>query len=54
MNPHLSQHDSLNMSMIDATPPCPIMIYDIKNDKLLIVNQLCLLEAESEICLCRS
>jgi hypothetical protein len=24
MNPHLSRHDSLITSMIDATPPCPI------------------------------
>ena len=30
--------------MIDATPPCPIMIYEIKIDNLFIVNQLCLLE----------
>ena len=44
MNPHLSRHDSLNTSMIDATPPCPIMIYEIKIDNLFIVNQLCLLE----------
>jgi len=44
MNPHLSRHDSLNTSMIDATPPCPIMIYEIKIDNLFVVNQLCLLE----------
>ena len=31
--------------MIDATPPCPIMIYEIKKkDNLFVVNQLCLLE----------
>ena len=54
MNPHLSRHDSLNTSMIDATPPCPIMIYEIKIDNLFVVNQLCLLEAGSEIRLYRN
>ena len=44
MNPHLSWHDSLNSSMIDATPPYPIMIYEIKIDNLFVVNQLFLLE----------
>ena len=35
--------------MIDVTSSCPIMIYEIKIVKLLVVNQLCLVEAESEI-----
>ena len=49
MNPHLSQHDSLNMSMIDATPPCPIMIYYAKNAGLHVADLFCLLKAEFEI-----
>ena len=35
--------------MIDVTSSCPIMIYEIKNVKLLVVDLLCLFEAESEI-----
>jgi hypothetical protein len=44
MNPHLSWHDSLITSMTDATPPCPIMIYEMKIDNSFVVDQLCLLE----------
>jgi hypothetical protein len=35
--------------MIDVTSPCPIMIYEIEIDELLIAHILCLLEAGFEI-----
>ena len=48
MNPHLSWHDSLNTSMIDATPRYPITIYEIKIVELC-VDDLPLSEARPEI-----